>query len=88
MNNGNTVNFLVWIVTGLIGIIEILVGFIVHLHVKSDDERWRDHEKITNERRLRIEAELGMLRGRIHDLSNRFSEINTRLRWVDEDKSK
>ena len=73
--NGGTISFLVWVVVGLLGLVNVLVGFVWRLHVKSDDER---HASTS--------SELGRLRDRLHRAENLASECATRLRWMDEDR--
>jgi hypothetical protein len=73
--NGQLVPLLSFAVMGLLGIVNVLIAFIVRLHMKSDDA---DQQ--------RTGKELDRLRDRVHDYGNRVSAIETQLRWMREDK--
>ena len=75
--NGGSAGVLLWAVNILLGMVIALIGVIMRMHTQSDDEH-----------RNRLDKEIGLLRQRLHDIANRFSEIQTRQRWADEDSVK
>jgi uncharacterized membrane-anchored protein YhcB (DUF1043 family) len=73
--NGYLTTALLWLAGALIAVVNVVVGFAIKQHVKSDEEF-----------RERTDKEIDKLRTKVHELSNRVSEANTRLRWINEDK--
>jgi len=73
--NGSLTGVLLWLVTGLVGLVSTLIGFIVHLHIKSDEE----HRKLTSRefdiQKSMTDQEIQRLRDAVHDLRNSVSEI-------------
>lgn len=61
--NGSATSVLIWIVTGLLGVVSALIGFIVHLHVSNDSENNKD-----------VWDELKMQRKRLHDIIEDISK--------------
>lgn len=62
--NGNLTGPILAIIGGLIALVQVLVGFIVHLHIKSDDEH-----------RSRMEGEINKLRDRLHRVVEKMHTI-------------
>lgn len=77
MMNGNVVALSVWAIGALLGLVNVLIGFIVHLHLKADEEH-----------RQRIDKEIDLIRQRVHDFGNRIAELITRARWAEEDRER
>lgn len=66
--NGNTVPFLVWVINGLFAVVSILIGAIIRMHQKSDEEH-----------RERMDKEINGLRTRMHELGNKLSEVQAKV---------
>jgi hypothetical protein len=75
--NGHFTQFLILLASGLLALVNALIAFIVHLHLRSDYEH-----------RERMDKEIGLLRRRVHEFGNRVAELITRARWLDEDKDR
>ena len=65
--NGGLTSLLLWAVAGLAAIVNALIGFIVHLHIKSDDENKRLAARELQIFREYSEKEITRLRDRMHD---------------------
>lgn len=74
--NGYPIQVLAWLVGGLLGLVNVLIGFIIFLHLKSDDERHNHHK-----------AEIDMLRKRVHDWGDRVSGLLAKS-WLEEARAK
>lgn len=57
--NGFSSGLLLWLLNFLLGLLLVVVGFAVKLHIKSDDEH-----------RARIDKEIERIRQRLHDALN------------------
>ena len=73
--NGAQIQFLLWAVNFLLGLVVAMFGVMLKMHRDSDLEA-----------RAKQDEEITLLRSRAHDLSNRVSELLARARWQDEDK--
>ena len=70
-------NILVWILGGLFGLSSGLISFIVHLHIKSDDERYR-----------RLNEELGKLRDRMHEWAPHIGWVDVQRHFDGKERRK
>ena len=62
--NGGAAGIMLWAVNALLGIVILLIGFIVRLHSKNDDERYKE-----------LRQELLRVRDRLHDAWNEISAL-------------
>jgi uncharacterized membrane-anchored protein YhcB (DUF1043 family) len=64
-----------WVANGLLTLVGVLIGFVVHLHMKADEET-----------KKRFEGELALVRQRLHDFGNRISEVLVKQIRADDDR--
>ena len=75
MINGNLTPVLLWLIAGLVGLVNVLFGLVLKMHVDRDDERWNS-----------VNDEIQLLRTRLHDLSSVSGKVDQWQRFHDEDK--
>lgn len=73
--NGTSTAFLLSIIAGLLGLVNLLFGLVLKAHKDSDDERWKQ-----------LNEELGRLRARVHDMAGLVGKVDQWQRFHDEDK--
>src|SRR5258708_33162035 len=66
--NGGFTGLLFWVIAGLAALVSTLIGFVVHLHIKSDDENKRLAARELEIFKDYVEKEVIRLRDRVHDL--------------------
>ncbi len=66
--NGGFTALLFWVIAGLAAVVSTLIGFVVHLHIKSDDENKRLAARELEIFKDYVEKEVIRLRDRVHDL--------------------
>ena len=75
--NGHLTPFLLSVIAGLLGMVNILFGLLLKSHKDSDDERWK-----------LLSEEIGRLRSRIHDMSGRVGKVDQWQRLHDDEDTK
>lgn len=78
--NGHLTNFLLWVATGLFSLVSALVAFIVHLHIKSDEDHRRLTEREFDTQKSITDQEIKRLRERTHDIERIVAEIKGLIR--------
>jgi hypothetical protein len=66
---------LIWAASGLLALVNVLIAFIVRLHLTADDEH-----------RQRMDKEIDSLRKRVHDLTAMVGKVDQWQRFHDEDR--
>lgn len=73
MTNGGVNPILMWLISGLLGLVNVLLGLVLKAHKDSDDER-----------HTTIAYEVNQFRTRLHDLSGTIGKIDQWQRFQDD----
>lgn len=82
--NGQSVNILLTIIAGLLGLVNVLFGLLLKTHKDQDDERWRELKNSHTEAWEEVRSEIVRLRTRVHDLSASVGKVDQWQRFHDE----
>lgn len=72
--NGSLTPLLLWLVGGLLSLVNALLWLVLKAHKDSDDERWKG-----------MIVEIGKLRTRLHDFAGQVGKIDQWQRFYDND---
>lgn len=75
--NGVPVSILLWAVNFLLGIVLVLIGVILRMHQKADEEH-----------RQRADAEIERLRQRFHDFSMKVGRVESDMQAIQKEEVK
>ena len=75
--NGHLTPFLLSVIAGLLGMVNLLFGLVLKAHKDVDDERWKG-----------MTEEIAKLRARVHDMAGRVGKVDQWQRFHDDEDTK